>query len=95
MFSSLLILFILPFLGRFKTKSSKFTKITQFFYWCFVTDVLLLGLLGACVVEQPYIIISQISAIFYFFYFLIILPTLEFLDKKVINDDPDLFYNLY
>jgi quinol-cytochrome oxidoreductase complex cytochrome b subunit len=32
MFGSILILFLLPFLGRFKTKSSKFFVLVQFFF---------------------------------------------------------------
>jgi len=32
MFSSILILFLLPILGRFKAKSGKFSKVAQFFY---------------------------------------------------------------
>ena len=94
MFSSILILFLLPFLGRFKSKSSKFVQVMQFFFWCFIMDVLLLGLLGSCVVEQPYVIISQFASIFYFSYFFLILPSLEYIERKVVNDNPDLFWNL-
>jgi ubiquinol-cytochrome c reductase cytochrome b subunit len=43
MFGSILILFLLPFLGRFKAKSSKFTTISQFFFWLFIGNILLLG----------------------------------------------------
>jgi len=32
MFGSILILFVLPFLGRFKSKSSKFLVLVQFFF---------------------------------------------------------------
>jgi len=38
--------------------------------------------LGACVVEQPYVIISQIATTFYFAYFLFFLPFLSFIEKR-------------
>lgn len=95
MFSSILTLFLLPLLGRFKSKSSKFLKITQFFYWCFVVDFLLLGILGACVVEQPYVIISQCCSFFYFFYFFGLLPIFSYFDNKILNDKPEDYYNIY
>jgi len=41
MFASIILLFFLPVLGKFKIKSLKFSKIGQFFFWCFVTDVFL------------------------------------------------------
>jgi ubiquinol-cytochrome c reductase cytochrome b subunit len=78
-----LILFLLPFLGRFKTKSSKFFGLVQFFFWLFVGNLLLLGWLGACIVEEPYVIISQCATVFYFSYFLIILPFLGYVEKKI------------
>jgi len=46
--------------------------------------------LGACVVEQPFIIISQLATIFYFFYFLIIIPFLSIIEyeaKKIDSID--------
>jgi ubiquinol-cytochrome c reductase cytochrome b subunit len=82
MFSAIIILFFLPFVGKFKCKSSKFLKVAQFFFWCFVGNLVFLGWLGACVVEPPYIIYSQLATIFYFSYFLIVLPILAYIEKQ-------------
>ena len=82
MFGSILILFIMPVVGYTKAKSSKFNTLVQFMFWLFVGDVFLLMWLGACVVEQPYVFISQIATVFYFSYFLIILPLLGFLESS-------------
>jgi quinol-cytochrome oxidoreductase complex cytochrome b subunit len=43
MFGSILILFLLPILGRFESKSSKFLSLVQFFFWLFVGNIFLLG----------------------------------------------------
>jgi ubiquinol-cytochrome c reductase cytochrome b subunit len=85
MFSSILILFLLPLLGRFESKSSKFLALVQYFFWLFVGDVFLLGWLGACVVEQPYVIISQCATVLYFSYFFIALPFLSYVEHKLAN----------
>lgn len=80
---SIAILFILPFLGKFKCKSSKFLGVFQFFFWCFVFNLIFLGWIGGCVVESPYILSSQLATGFYFSYFLIALPSLSFLEKEL------------
>ena len=82
MFAAILILFFLPFFGEFECKSSKFYSEFKFFFWLFVCNVIFLGYLGACVVEQPFIIISQLATIFYFFYFLIIIPFLSIIEHE-------------
>jgi ubiquinol-cytochrome c reductase cytochrome b subunit len=82
MFAAILILFFLPFFGEFECKSSKLYVESQFFYWLFVSNVILLGYLGACVVEQPFIIVSQLASIFYFAYFLIIIPFLSNVERS-------------
>ncbi len=89
MFAAILILFFLPFFGEFECKSSKLYFESQVFFWLFVCNVILLGYLGACVVEQPFIIISQSASIFYFSYFLIIIPFLSIVEQeaKKINFD--------
>lgn len=72
MFSAILILFFLPILGNYNFKRSKFRKIIHFFFWVFVLNFLMLGWLGSCIVEEPYISISQYASIYYFFYFVIL-----------------------
>jgi ubiquinol-cytochrome c reductase cytochrome b subunit len=86
MFSAIIILFFLPYLGSYEIKTNKFFKLGQFFFWCFVSNFLLLGWLGACVVEQPYIVISQISTIFYFSYFLVVIPVLSIFEKYLTSN---------
>jgi hypothetical protein len=41
--------------------------------------------LGAQLVEYPYVEISQIATFCYFSYFLVILPSLSYLEKKVLS----------
>jgi quinol-cytochrome oxidoreductase complex cytochrome b subunit len=65
---SIALLFILPFIPSGKI-STKFNKLDQIFFWFFVGDVFLLGWLGGQAAEEPFITISRISTLVYFFYF--------------------------
>jgi ubiquinol-cytochrome c reductase cytochrome b subunit len=83
--AAILVLLLLPFVGQFKIKSPKFNKVHQFFFWLFINNAILLLWLGAQLVEEPYVTISQIATVFYFSYFLIILPLLVFLENKALS----------
>jgi hypothetical protein len=52
----------------------------NFFSWLFINNAVLLLWLGAQLVKEPYVAISQIATIS--LYFLIILPLLVFLGNK-------------
>lgn len=84
MASSLLILYVLPFLHFNKLRSSQFRPITKMLYWAFMTNFLLLTWIGAQPVEDPYILIGQISTILYFVYFLILVPITAHLENKLL-----------
>lgn len=81
---AIFILFALPFLQKLVVTTSKFDVLSQFFFWFFVSDVLLLGWLGAQLVEYPYVIVSQVATILYFSYFFIIIPFLSIFESKII-----------
>jgi len=85
MFFAIIILFFLPFLGEFKGTSPKMIELFQSLFWCFITNLILLMYLGACVVEQPFIIISQLCAVFYFSYFLVFIPLLSSIEKRAME----------
>jgi ubiquinol-cytochrome c reductase cytochrome b subunit len=82
---SLVILFALPFLQKFKISSSKFDIVSQLFFWLFVVNLFLLGWLGSQLVEYPYVTISQLATIFYFAYFVIIIPLLSNFELKILK----------
>ena len=82
MLVAILILGILPLYPQSIVKSLKFDVVAQFFFWFFVADVILLGWLGAQLVEYPYVIIGQIATFIYFAYFLVIVPALSLLESR-------------
>ncbi len=77
MLSSILILFVLPWLDSSKVKSMRYRPVARLWVFLFFLDVLFLGWLGAMPAEQPYVALSQIGTAYYFAYFLVILPILS------------------
>jgi len=76
MFGSIAVLFVLPWLDGSKVRSMKYRPLARQFFWLLVVSVIVLGYVGAMPAEQPYIVIGQIATLYYFAYFLIILPLL-------------------
>jgi ubiquinol-cytochrome c reductase cytochrome b subunit len=85
MFAALLILLVLPYVGVSETRSSTFRIFHRYFFWIFILNFIILGWIGGCAPESPYLEIGQIATIFYFGYFLIIIPILGFLEKTLLT----------
>lgn len=81
---SIVILAILPFSHTSKIKSLSFRPIGRIFYWLFMANFILLTWIGSKPVEDPFIFIGQLSSVFYFLYFLIIIPLLGLVENKLI-----------
>nr|YP_010394829.1 apocytochrome b [Phytophthora megakarya]DAZ89266.1 TPA_asm: apocytochrome b [Phytophthora megakarya] len=76
MFGSLVILLTIPFTNSSEIRSTAFRPIFKICYWLLVIAFLLLGWVGQCPVEYPYTEIGIISMIYYFAFFIIIIPFL-------------------
>ena len=85
MLSSILILAALPWIHSTEIRSSRFRPIYRFLYWTIISCCLILGWIGGMPVEDPYILIGQIASLYYFTYFLIILPLLGNFEKYLLN----------
>jgi ubiquinol-cytochrome c reductase cytochrome b subunit len=83
MFSSILSLFLLPYLDRSPVKSGKYRPVFKIFYWIFILNFVALGWLGGQVAEEPYITFSRISTLYYFGYIFIALPLLSKFEKTL------------
>lgn len=81
MFSALLILLILPITDRSIVRGNSFKILSKFFFYLFVFNFLLLGNLGQLHVEVPFIELGQFATLFYFSYYLIIVPVISTIEN--------------
>jgi len=85
LFGALLVLLVLPIVSTTEVRSSLYRPIHKLFFWLLVADYFLLGYLGQQVPESPFIEIGQLGSIYYFSYFLIIIPALGRLEKALLT----------
>lgn len=85
MIGSIAILFAMPILDTSRIRGSAFRPLNKFFFWCFVTNFLLLMYLGSMHVEEPYITIGQFATLFYFSWFLLITPIIGMIENSLMD----------
>jgi ubiquinol-cytochrome c reductase cytochrome b subunit len=83
LFASLLVLLVLPFVNTSEVRSSLYRPLHKIAYWLLVADYFLLGYLGQQIPESPFIELGQVAAVYYFAYFLIIVPLLGRLERSI------------
>jgi ubiquinol-cytochrome c reductase cytochrome b subunit len=84
MFASIFLLFFLPWLDNSPVRSGHYRPLFKRFFWFgLVPCVFVLGYCGGAPAEQPYILISQLAAAYYFAHFLIILPWVARVEKPL------------
>ena len=85
MFSAILILLIMPITDLSKLKGVQFRPFSKIAFFIFVANFLVLMQLGAKHVESPFIEFGQISTVFYFSHFLIIIPLISIIENSLIE----------
>lgn len=73
MFSALLILFLLSYFQTINIRSNRFRPIFHFLFWFFISNFFFLMWLGAKAAYQPYVLLSQLSTLIYYIYFVIMM----------------------
>jgi ubiquinol-cytochrome c reductase cytochrome b subunit len=81
MFSSILVWFFLPWLDRSPVRSGHYRPLFRKFFWVLVLDILVLGYCGGSRPEEPYLMISQLAAAYYFLHFLVIIPLVSAFER--------------
>ena len=85
MFGAILIITVLPKTDLGYTKGLQFRLITKFVFFFFVTDFLILMVLGAKHVETPYIELGQIATVIYFLTFLVFIPLASIIENTLVD----------
>ena len=85
MVGSLLVLFLIPFTNTSEIRSTTFRPIFKIFYWLIVADFLILGWIGQKPVKDVYVFVGQIATIFYFLFFVLLIPIIGIIESKLIH----------
>ncbi len=76
MFGAIVVLFFLPWLDTSKVRSAVYRPWYKLFFWIFVANAIMLGWLGSRPAEGLYVTMSQLGTLYYFGFFLLIMPLL-------------------
>ena len=94
MISAILVLFLLPIINTSEVRSSRFRPIFRVAYWFLVSDFILLGWIGQKPVESPFIEVGMVATAFYFFFLLVLIPFIGFIEKCILDvEDVDYVEN--
>jgi len=75
-------LLALPLIHKPSVRSPKFRLLSEVFFWTFAADVFLLTWIGQQPVEDPFVLVGQLATVWFFFYLLIRLPFLAWLESN-------------
>ena len=74
MFGAIVVLFFVPWLDTSKIRSTHYRPMYKMFFWLLVISCLALGYLGAKPPEGMYVILARVFTLYYFAFFLVIMP---------------------
>ena len=83
MFSALVIILILPIVDLGKSRGSQFRPYTGLAFFVFVANFICLDILGAMHVENPFIVMGQLSTSLYFLFFILVIPMVSILENTL------------
>lgn len=82
---SLIVLFLIPFINTSEIRSTTFRPVFKIFYWLLVADFLILGWVGQKPVKDTYIFIGQAATVYYFLFFVILIPFIGNFESRLIH----------
>jgi ubiquinol-cytochrome c reductase cytochrome b subunit len=85
MFAAILIIISMIFLDTSKVRGFQYRPLSKLAFYCFCAVFLGLMVLGAKHVESPYIELGQIFTLSYFLYFLLLIPSISFIENNFIK----------
>jgi ubiquinol-cytochrome c reductase cytochrome b subunit len=83
MFGAIAVMAAVPWLDTSRIRSGRYRPTFKIFFALLVFDFFLLMWCGAMPAEQPYVLISQLATLYWFAYFLVILPLLGVFEKPL------------
>lgn len=85
MVGSIAVLALIPFINTSKIRNTTFRPIFKFFFWIFIVDVAILTWVAQKPTDPTYVFTGQIATVYYFIFFLIIIPVVGKIESFLIT----------
>lgn len=85
MLLAILVIGMLPSLHSHKIRSTRFLPCLRIGMLSLLCCLIMLGWIGAMPVEEPYVTIGQLASLYYFSYFLLLLPMIDSLEAQLLT----------
>ena len=85
MFAAIAILLVMPFVDLSRSRGIQFRPLSKIAFYVFISNFIILMVLGAKHVESPFIEFGQISTVIYFSHFLLFIPLITLLENTLVE----------
>ena len=82
---SILIMLLIPFTYTGYIRNTTYRPLFKVFYWLLVADFLTLMWVGQAPITDPFIALGQLASVYYFSFFLFIIPLIGIVETKLVN----------
>ena len=82
---SILIMLLIPFTYTGYIRNTTYRPLFKVFYWLLVADFLTLMWVGQAPITDPFIALGQLASVYYFAFFLVLIPIIGVIENKLVN----------
>ena len=82
---SILIMLLIPYTYTGYIRNTTYRPLFKVFYWLLVADFITLMWVGQAPITDPFIALGQLASIYYFSFFLILIPVVGIIETKLVN----------
>ena len=79
------VLFLIPFINTSEIRNTTYRPIFKIFFWLFIIDFIILVWSGQKPVTNTYKFIAQVATVYYFTFFLILIPAIGKFESSLIR----------
>jgi ubiquinol-cytochrome c reductase cytochrome b subunit len=90
MVGSILVLLIVPFINTSDVRNTTYRPIFKICFWLFIADFIILTWVGQKPVRDTFILVGQVGTLYYFTFFMILIPLVGTIESKLVHYKPSL-----
>jgi quinol-cytochrome oxidoreductase complex cytochrome b subunit len=85
MVGAILVMLLIPFTYTGYIRNTTYRPLFKIFYWLLIADFITLMIVGQAPITDPFIALGQIASIYYFSFFIILVPLIGVIETKLVN----------